>query len=354
MARKKKEEEHENLERWLVSYGDFITLLFATFVVLYALSQIDVSEFTKLEESIQQAFATKSSLLDGQENLLDSTSNSALDTNSANSAIEALMMEYLSVKYENDSFSQIKEDIDNYTQKNKLDNITVNIDEKGLVINIDNSDILFPPGQAHLTAAAIKVLDQIGAAIGQRFVMHMIRVDGYTDNIPVSNPMYPTNWELSTARSCSIVRYLINRFKFYPDIFTAVGYGDTRAIADNKTAEGRSKNRRVQIIVLKNKYKKHENYNDSFLKLKKEEQETIRKEQLLAISKVKGISDEAIKMQKKAAETSQDGQGEKAQEVIKLNEVYSNETKRLNNYSPNIVEPLIKKENFLKEPEKAL
>ena len=105
---------------------------------------------------------------------------------------------------------------------------------------------------------------------------------------------------------------------------------------------------------MKNKHKKHENYNDSFLKLKKEKQEAIRKEQLVAISKVKGISDEAIKMQKKAAESPQNDQAEKAQEVIKLNEVYKNETKRLNNYSPNIVEPLIKKENYIKETENIL
>ncbi len=348
MARKKKAEDHENLERWLVSYGDFITLLFATFVVLYALSQIDASEFARLEASIQQAFATKGSILEGQENILDSTSNSPLDTNSANSAIEALMMEYLSVKYENDSFSQIKEEIEEYSKENKLDNVTVNIDERGLVINIDNSDILFPPGQAHLTPSASKILDQIGATIGQRFVMHLIRVDGYTDNVPVSNPMYPTNWELSTARSCSIVRYLINRFKFYPEIFTAAGYADTRAIADNSTPKGRSKNRRVEIIVLKNKYKKHERYNDQFLKLKKTEQEAIRKEQLMAIGKVKGISEAALKMQNKATEKSPI-EGEKAQEVIKLNSIYNDEAKRLNNYSPNIVEPLIKKENYIPE-----
>ena len=344
MARKKQPEEHENLERWLVSYGDFITLLFATFVVLYALSQIDASEFARLEASIQNAFATKSSVLDGAENVLDSAaSNSPLDTNSANSPVEALMMEYLSAKYENDSFSQIKEQIEEYLESNKIDNVSVEIDSRGLVININNSDILFPPGQAKLTPTAKTILNEIGIAIGQRFVMHLIRVDGFTDNTPITNPMYPTNWELSTARSCAIVRYFIDKFKFYPDLFTAAGYAHTRAIATNDNAEGRSKNRRVEIVVLRNKFKKNEKYNDQFLKLNKTQQENIRKEQLAAISKVKGISPETINKQK--AENNEPV--EKPQEVIKLNTEYSDEAKRLNQFDTNVLEPMIKKENFM-------
>lgn len=346
MGRKKKEEEHENLERWLVSYGDFITLLFATFVVLYALSQIDASEFARLEASIQKAFATnKSSLLDGQDNILETMdSNSAVDANSANSVVEALMMEYLSVKYENDSFNQIKEELESYAKDNKLDDMTIEIDERGLVIRFDNSDILFPSGQAHLTSKAKELLDKVGIAIGQRFVMHLIRVDGFTDSLPVSNPMFPTNWELSSARSCAIVRYLIDRFKFFPDIFTAAGFGDTRAIASNDTPDGRSKNRRVEIIVLKNKYKKNEKYNDQFLKLDKEQREEVRKEQLKMISKIKGITETELENQMNSE--LKDNKDD-SQEVIKLNDVYQNEAERLNELTPNLFVPLVEKENHV-------
>lgn len=346
MGRKKKEEEHENLERWLVSYGDFITLLFATFVVLYALSQIDASEFARLEASIQKAFAAnKSSLLDGQDNILETMdSNSAVDANSANSVVEALMMEYLSVKYENDSFNQIKEELESYAKDNKLDDMTIEIDERGLVIRFDNSDILFPSGQAHLTSKAKELLDKVGIAIGQRFVMHLIRVDGFTDSLPVSNPMFPTNWELSTARSCAIVRYLIDRFKFFPDIFTAAGFGETRAVATNDTIEGRSKNRRVEIIVLKNKYKKNEKYNDQFLKLDKEKREEVRKEQLKIISKIKGISEIDLQKQINSAVKTEE---KNTQEVIKLNDVYENEADRLNDLTPNLFAPIIKDKNYV-------
>ena len=346
MGRKKKEEEHENLERWLVSYGDFITLLFATFVVLYALSQIDVAEFSKLEESIAKAFAAnKSTLLDGQGSLMESLdSNSPVDTTSANSVVEALMMEYLSVKYENDSFSQIKDELEEYAKDNKIDDITIEVDERGLVIRFDNSDILFPSGQAHLTPKAKELLDKVGVAIGQRFVMHLIRVDGFTDSLPVSNPIFPTNWELSTARSCAIVRYLIDRFKFFPDIFTAAGFGETRAIAPNDTAEGRTKNRRVEIIVLKNKYKKNEKYNDQFLKLDKEKREEVRREQLKIISKIKGISEADLQTEKNSAVNSEQ---KDTQEVIKLNDVYENEAERLNDLTPDLFAPIVKDENYV-------
>ena len=109
MAKKKKEEDHENLERWLVSYGDFITLLFATFVVLYALAQVDASDFAKLEESLKNAFS-QNTLLEGQESILDSN-DSLFDQQKANSFIPSLMVEYISPKYEEDSFKEIDESI---------------------------------------------------------------------------------------------------------------------------------------------------------------------------------------------------------------------------------------------------
>ena len=108
MAKKKKAEEHENLERWLVSYADFMTLLFATFVVLYALSQINVNEFKKVEESLKKAFSAQS-MLDGGSGVL-TQGNSVMDANAANSMIDSLMMEYISPRYEQESYEKIKKD----------------------------------------------------------------------------------------------------------------------------------------------------------------------------------------------------------------------------------------------------
>ena len=120
MAKKKKPEEHENLERWLVSYGDFITLLFATFVVLYALAQVDATDFQKLEESLKTAFS-QNTILDGQPAIMDG-SESIFDQQQANSFIPSLMVEYISPKYEEASFEEIDEEIKSIVNK-KYDKI---------------------------------------------------------------------------------------------------------------------------------------------------------------------------------------------------------------------------------------
>ncbi|MBQ2870912.1 OmpA family protein, partial [bacterium] len=275
MGRKPKHEEHVNLERYLVSYADFITLLFATFVVLYALSQVDISAFSKLEESLKKAFDAPT-MMQGQPGIMDGAGDSVIQDAAANSVISALMMEYLSPKYEDESYEAIKKEIDELTKSKELKGVTATIEERGLVIKLNDSNIMFESASATLLPEAEKKLDKIGLLIAQKFLMHSIRVEGNTDNLPFSNNIYPSNWELSAARSCTIVRYLIDRFKFHPDLFTPIGYGSTRPIADNKTAKGREQNRRVDIIVLRNKFKKHENAQDSILKMTKNDQEAYR------------------------------------------------------------------------------
>ena len=137
MAKKQKHEEHENLERWLVSYGDFITLLFATFVVLYALAQIDATDFAKLEESLKNAF-NQNTLLEGQTSVLDG-SNSIFDQQQqANSFIPSLMVEYISQKYEDDSFKEIEREIKDLRGMGELSGISSKITDKGLLITFDD------------------------------------------------------------------------------------------------------------------------------------------------------------------------------------------------------------------------
>lgn len=132
MAKKQKHPEHENLERWLVSYADFITLLFATFVVLYALAQVDATDFAKLEESLKNAFS-QNTLFDGQQALMDG-SDSIFDQQQANSFIPSLMLEYISPRYEEESFKEIEESIQELTKAGELDGISAKITDKGLLL----------------------------------------------------------------------------------------------------------------------------------------------------------------------------------------------------------------------------
>lgn len=321
MGRKKKHEEHVNLERYLVSYADFITLLFATFVVLYALSQVDISAFSKLEEALKSAFEAPS-IMQGNPGIMNDAGDNLLENRSADSVISALMMEYLSPKYEAEAYESIKKDIEEMSKSKELEGVSAIIDERGLVIKLNDSNILFRSASAKLQDSAKAKLDKVGLLIAQKFLMHSIRVEGNTDSLPFSNAVYPSNWELSSARACSIVRYLIDRFKFHPDLFTPIGYSSTRPISDNKTEKGRAQNRRVEIVILRNKFKKHEQAQNTILKMTKEEQEAYRNEHIQAINRVKGISDAALKL------TGDDE--EAAKNVLILNEIYSTESQRIN------------------------
>ncbi len=274
MARKKPPEEHENLERWLVSYGDFITLLFATFVVLYALAQVDVSDFAKLEESLKNAFS-QNTMLDGQQSLLDG-SNNIFDQQQGNSFIPSLMLEYISPKYEEESFKDIENSIKKLSEAGELDGITSQITDKGLLLTFDDK-YLFAPASAHLDSKAKKLLDNVGVLICKKFVLHAMRVEGHTDSNPINSDKYPSNWELSSARASSVVRYLISRFNFSPSLFSAIGYADTRPL-ENSFSPKDPKNRRVEILILKNSYNNsYENRGRSALSMSKNEQEKIQK-----------------------------------------------------------------------------
>lgn len=275
MAKKKKPPEHENLERWLVSYADFITLLFATFVVLYALAQTDVSELSKIDEALQKAFS-KNSILQGDDSILESGQN-IMDAMNGNSFIQELMTEYISQKYETQSFEQIEKSVEQLKKEGEISGVNAEITDQGLLLTFDER-YLFTSGSAELSAASKKLLDKIGVLIYEKFVMHCIRVEGHTDSIPIASAKYPSNWELSSARACTIVRYLISRFKFNPSLFTAIGYADTRPVNSDRTS---LKNRRVEILILKKKFNSLEKPQIDVLKMTKEQQiqlQTRRKE----------------------------------------------------------------------------
>ena len=285
MARKKKHEEHENLERWLVSYSDFITLLFATFVVLYALAQVDAVDFAKLEESLKNAFS-QNTLFEGQQSIMDG-SDSLFDEQQANSFIPSLMLEYISPRYEETSFNEIEEEIKELTEMGELNGISSKMTDKGLLLTFDDK-YLFAPASAYLDSNAKKLLDKVGVLICKKFVLHSMRVEGHTDSDPIRSERYPSNWELSSARASSVVRYMISRFKFSPSLFSAIGYADTRPL-ETAISPKDPANRRVEILILKNKYTRDfETRNDNTLRLTKKQQEEIQKQRAMIIKSVEG------------------------------------------------------------------
>lgn len=329
MARKKKPEEHENLERWLVSYGDFMTLLFATFVVLYALSQINVNEFKKVEESLKKAFSVQS-ILDGGSGVM-SSGEALLDASAADSMIDTLMMEYISAKYEQKSYEDIKKELDDMKKAGEIDNaINATIDERGLVIIITDKGLLFKSGSAEMTKEMEKILETVGKLIVEKFALHTIRVEGHTDKVPVTGK-YPSNWELSSARASSIVRYLIDKFKVLPEVMSAVGYAETRPVAQGSDTASLAKNRRVEIVVQRNQFKNLDHYQNSFMKMNKTEQQRRRNEQIQIIKDLENKELESLGEDiQNTSEMSNDKQS--AYEHNKKSE-FLNESKRLENLS---------------------
>lgn len=319
MAKKKKHEEHENLERWLISYADFITLLFATFVVLYALSQVDIKDFKALEDSIKQAFDAPS-ITHGSMGILSQQSDSLLDAKEADSMITPLMMEYMSQRYEDQSFDQIKESIEEKTKVGELEGVEAIKTDKGLIIRFSD-DYLFKSGSAELTNSAKVKLDKVGAIIGKKFFLHYMRVEGHTDNQKISSGIFPSNWELSSARACSIIRYFINRFNFISSLFTAIGYADTRPLVSNSTPGNKLKNRRVEILILRNKFMSLENPQDIITKMDKKAQEEMQNQRIETINKIESLSEAARNLSK--------GNKNAEQNAIILNQVYEKELHRI-------------------------
>jgi len=318
MAKKKKAEEHENLERWLVSYADFMTLLFATFVVLYALAQTDVNSFKSIEEALKKAFSQ--SFFENQESIMDG-SDSLLD--GQNGAINPLMLEYMSQKYEQTSYEEIKDAVEKLQQEG----LSAYLDERGLVIKLNDHAIQYAPGTANLTPKSLEVLNKVANIIKQKFSIHYIQVEGHTDSDAINTDKYPSNWELSSARASSVIRYLIRNHGFSPKIFIAQGLADTVPIVPNTTFENKNKNRRVEIVILRNK-----NRNLS----QKNMQEILEEAQLMQKkNKVKPS---------KAIEELVGNDRELLKNVIDITDQYENESKRLdmleeNNYTHDGVKP---------------
>jgi len=266
MARKKKHEEHENHERWLVSYADFITLLFAFFVVMYSVSSVNEGKYRVLSDSLMSAFNSSPKSLDPIQ-VGKASKSPVLSDMQTKSSPNILIIERKGIDYvnqdgarrpqdseniytspENDSdIGKIAEDVVN-AMADLIDVGVINVRKKDLWLEIEIKDsILFRSGSAKLKEAVIPVLNEL-AKILYKFP-NAIKIEGYTDTDKIATDIYPSNWELSSARASSIAR-LFELSNMLSERLSVVGYGATRPIADNSSIEGKEQNRRVVIVVM--------------------------------------------------------------------------------------------------------
>ncbi len=246
--RRHSEEEHENHERWLVSYADFITLLFAFFVVMYAISSVNEGKYRVLSDSMVQAFRSIDANVRGSQIIVPPTIMSstrsgppaAQPTPAKDSVMEA-KREVLSKKMRNvaDDIRRVLEPLTRDGQ------VRVTEGAHGITVEI-NASVLFPVGEALIGDEAARSLSAVAQVLaGADFP---ITIEGHTDNVPISTPRFPSNWELSAVRASSVVRLFVEA-GVAPSRLTAAGYGDQRPVADNDSDAGRARNRRVTLLI---------------------------------------------------------------------------------------------------------
>lgn len=241
MARRRHQEEHENHERWLVSYADFITLLFAFFVVMYSMSSINEGKYKILSDSLTGVF------------------------NQPDRAIKPIPVGDERPRTTEPDRAPVDEDEQVGPPADSLQNIADSmrqafaglIDAKQLKVSGNelwieielSSSLLFPSGDALPNNAAFDLIEKVAKILAP--YENPVHVEGFTDNLPINTAQFPTNWELSAARAASIVRMLAMD-GVSPGRLASVGYGEFQPVADNATADGRARNRRVVLVVSRN------------------------------------------------------------------------------------------------------
>src|SRR3982074_3205461 len=228
--------EHENAERWLLTYADLITLLMVFFVVLYSMSSADTTKFKLVSASLQQAFNLE--VLQGQ-------AAAGIDQGNPLPATPAdTMISPSDVPQVTQIRNKVLAALEGATQ---APDVSVSVDREGVVIRLSGS-YLFDSGRAELKPNSFAVLDAIAGEL--RRAPNDIRVDGHTDSTPIESPRYPTNWELSAARALAVTRYLSETDGIHATRLMAAGFGEFRPIALNDTRAHRALNRRVEVHIL--------------------------------------------------------------------------------------------------------
>lgn len=248
MARRKRwEEEHENHERWLVSYADFITLLFAFFVVMYAISSVNEGKYKVLSNSLVNAFKNTTGEIGGQPIVILQGAPILPPkplTKPDKQLDQQLVDEKKSLKREKmrDVAGDIMRALQPLVAQGKVRLLETS---RGVTIEINDS-ILFSPGQARLQAESISALQAVALVLADSDFP--ITIEGHTDNVPIATMQFPSNWELSALRATTVLR-LFNDAGVGAERLTAIGYGETRPVETNTTVEGRGRNRRVSILI---------------------------------------------------------------------------------------------------------
>jgi len=231
--KRRRAEEHANHERWLVSYADFMTLMFAFFTALYAISTVDSKKLNSMVESLQDAFEPGSASAQSRI-LVGNKQVPALSKNAGPGGEVGLA----------DLEKRLSKQLADAVAEKRID---IEVDGRGLVISIREAGS-FPAGSSDLSDAAHALLRELGSVLTE--IDNLVRIEGHTDDAPIHTARFASNWELSTARATNVIAFLLTDPTLRPDHFSAAGYAEYHPRGPNESDANRARNRRVDIVIL--------------------------------------------------------------------------------------------------------
>ena len=241
MAKKKHAEPHEEEmgEPWLLPYSDLMTLLLALFIALFAMSQTDQTKMQQMAQAFTAAFNM------GGPSFFSGAGPNVSPQREIMTAEDQGNAAYIK---ENETLENIKREMDEYIKQNNLQNeLSTQLEEEGLMIRIKEK-ALFPSGSAELVAESQRIGPLVAGLLAS--IPERVLISGHTDNVPINTAQYPSNWELSSSRALTFMKFLLSlNNTLNPARFSAIGYSEYRPIATNDTEEGRQQNRRVEILI---------------------------------------------------------------------------------------------------------
>jgi chemotaxis protein MotB len=247
VARKKHHPEHENHERWLVSYADFITLLFAFFVVMFASSQTDKAKAKQVSDSVTAALenggvgATVHEILGGT---VDEKGKGNAQMKGPGGAQASVHKEDTVLAELLPSMQYLSKTLEAEIRQGKID---IHLEPRGLVVSLRQATF-FPSGEDTIDPATYDSIAKIAKIVGQ--LSNSVRLEGHTDSVPIHTVRFRSNWELSAARGIAMMELLDSRFGIPRERMAIGGYADTAPVESNDTDTGRRRNRRVDIVIL--------------------------------------------------------------------------------------------------------
>jgi len=259
--RKSHDEGHENNERWLLTYSDLITLLMIFFIIMYAMSNISATKYEKLAKSLNSALAGDNQKIDGGEE--GSPVEEIAFNDPAGGDLEQMEGEEISEEEldalraeEAQQLAEVAKQVKKMMKDKGLEQeVSVSTSERGVVISLKDT-VLFESGSTAIKPDNVSSLIEIGKTL--KTVKNYVRIEGNTDNVPISNSDFKNNWELSVMRAAKVLELMVDRGGFPASKISAVGYGEYRPIAPNDTAANKAKNRRVDIVILNQDFNQSE------------------------------------------------------------------------------------------------